>query len=168
MELQVALKAKETAENDRNTMELRAAGERAQHKSNMAFDMEESQKLQDAQRGVDKRGHDQAINDTRVELKAARDDLDNRVKSWELDDVAHSYAMKTISDDRILSLEKALKESNSRLSAAYKKPTKPSSSSSSGLDAGLTDLGRQNEKELGLREEIHALEQERSSTTIRR
>ena len=37
-ELQVALKAKETAENDRNTMELRAAGERAQHKSNMAFD----------------------------------------------------------------------------------------------------------------------------------
>ncbi|CAJ1400971.1 unnamed protein product [Effrenium voratum] len=136
-------------------MELRAAGERAQHKSNMAFEMEESQKLQDAQRG-----HDQAINDTRVELKAARDDLDNRVKSWELD-VAHSYAMKTISDDRILSLEKALKESNSRLSAAYKKPTKPSSSSSSGLDAGLTDLGRQNEKELGLREEIHALEQEK-------
>ncbi|CAE7393102.1 gba-3 [Symbiodinium necroappetens] len=104
-----AVKARKKAEDERDAVEVKAAGDKAKSASSLAAANEDRLKLEDRDRKTEARAAE-----AQVELDAARWDL-RQSKQRELVETRHQEKAKELSDNRIEELEGLLSSANRQL-----------------------------------------------------
>ncbi|OLP99574.1 hypothetical protein AK812_SmicGene17864 [Symbiodinium microadriaticum] len=141
-ELADAVKARKQAEDERDAVEVKAAGDKAKSASSLAAANEDRLKLEDRDRKAEARA-----SEAQVELDAARFDL-RQTKQREAAQIQHQEKAKELSDNRAEELEGLLNSANRQL-ALLRRDT-------SSLGNTATD------RETSLQEQVDELIEERT------
>ena len=127
-----AVKARKKAEDERDEVEVKAAGDKAKSASSLAAAKEEQVELQDK----DRKNETNAAA-AQVELQAARWDL-SQSQQREVVQSQHQERAKELSDSRILELENLLSKANSQL-ALLRRDTSRFASTATARETSLQD-----------------------------
>ena len=127
-----AVKARKKAEDERDEVEVKAAGDKAKSASSLAAAKEEQVELQDK----DRKNETNAAA-AQVELQAARWDL-SQSQQREVVQSQHQERAKELSDSRIRELENLLSKANSQL-ALLRRDTSRLGSTATARETSLQD-----------------------------
>mmetsp|Transcript_11015 Transcript_11015/g.26604 ORF Transcript_11015/g.26604 Transcript_11015/m.26604 type:complete len:950 (-) Transcript_11015:105-2954(-) len=137
-----AVKARKQAEDERDAVEVKAAGDKAKSASSLAAANADRLELQDRDRK-----NEANTAEAQIELEAVRWDL-SQSKQRELAQTQHQERAKELSDYRIEELEGLLNSANRQLALLRRDTSRPGSTAT--------------DREMSLQEQIDALVEERT------